>query len=167
VPGAGAAAIIAIASGLLGGYWAWPKPSAPSSGAASRIEEVSQGDLDGALGTIAVPPEQVERFRERDACGRKLAWVTVVRAPGVSAPGRIRLQSGRYVTPAFDLTDVPVRVAIPYPAPYPSGHGTIMVVGATIDATVALSPPWHVQAQAGPQPRQVTWKPSGDCPAAR
>ena len=123
------------------------------------------GDLPAALGTVSGTAQQLAQMAEPDRCGRRLAWVTVVRAPG-QPPGRIRLRSGSYVSPAFDLMETPVRVAMPYPAPYPTGHGTISVVGATTDAIVALTPAWHVSAQAGMAVQEVTWTPAASCPAA-
>ncbi len=168
VPGAWAAAIIAIISALITGYLARPDGKAADSTAPpgnSRLADVGPDEIGAALATLAVSPEQAAQFRAREACRRKLAWVTIAGQPH-QPTGRIRLQSGRYMSPAFELTDVPVRVALPYPAPYPTGHGTIAVVGTTSDANVALTPPWPVAAQQGFQSREVTWTPLGACPAA-
>ncbi len=161
--------MIAALSALLAGYWGRPGDSAPhpeGKSDVSRVAEVAPGDLPAALGTVSGTPQQLAQMAEPDSCTRRLAWVAVVRAPG-QPPGRIRLQSGDYVSPAFDLTDTPVRVAIPYPAPYPIGHGTISVIGATTDAIVALAPPWPVVAQTGVQTREATWVPAANCLAAR
>ena len=130
--------------------------------AVSRVAEVEPQDLPAALGTVSAPPEQLEQFRKGEACHRRLAWVTLVRAPGQPA-GRIRLQSGTYISPAYDLPDMPVRVAIPYPAPYPTGRGVIAVLGAETDAIVSLTPPWHVPARAGVNSREVSWTPASVC----
>ena len=168
VPGGWQAVLIAALSALLIGYWARQNQSAPrldDKDNVSRVADVAPQDLPAALDTVAGTPRQLAQFREHDACGRRLAWVTMVRAPG-QATGRIRLQSGSYISPAFELLEAPVRVALPYPAPYATGHGVISVVGATAAAVVALTPPWHVPAQAGMQAREVTWTPSGVCPGA-
>jgi hypothetical protein len=167
-PGAWQALVIVAVSALAVGYWARPGDNTSSAAPAvniSRVAEVAPQDVTAALGTVEGSPEQVARFREREACSRRLAWVTIRRSPGQPA-GRIRLQSGTYFSPAFDLTDAPVRVGLPYPAPYATGHGTISVLGTTADAIVALTPAWHVAAQSGLQAREVTWTPLGDCPAA-
>jgi hypothetical protein len=168
LPGARAAALIAIISALIAGYLARPNVDAANSAAPpgnGRLAEVAPDEIGSALETVAVSPEQAARFRAQEDCRRKLAWVNISRLPNQPA-GRIRLQSGKYISPAFDLTDVPVRVALPYPAPYPTGHGTIAVVGTSSDANVALTPPWQVAAQKGFQSREVTWSPVGACPAA-
>ena len=168
LPGAWQAAVIAALSALSVGFWAGradPAPGPEGRATVSRVADVTPQDLPAALDTVSGTPQQLAQFRERDACSRRLAWVTVVRAPG-QPPGRIRLQSGSYFSPVFDLLDTPVRVAIPYPAPYPTGHGVISVVGATSAAVVALNPPWHVPAQAGVETREVTWTPGDGCPGA-
>jgi len=168
LPGLWQAATIAALSALIAGAWATrgaETPQAEPGATISRIAAVANDDLTGALETVSGTPEQLAKFREREACGRHLAWVTIMRAPG-QAPGRIRLQSGRYISPAFDLLDTPVRVAIPYPAPYQAGRGTISVLGASTGAIVALTPPWSVPAQARVEAREVTWTPASDCPSA-
>ncbi len=168
VPGGWQAAVIAALSALLVGYWArqdhgTPRPE--GKGDVGRIADVAPQDVPSALDTLAGTPRQLAQFRDRDACGRRLAWVTMMVAPG-QAPGRIRLQSGNYISPVFDLMETPVRVALPYPAPYAIGHGVISVVGATTAAVVSLTPPWHVPARAGVEAREVTWTPTGACPGA-
>ena len=168
LPGAWGAALIALISALITGTLARPTVGAADSAAPpgnSRLAEVAPDEIGAALETLAVSPEQAALFRAREDCRRKLAWVTIGRLPNGPA-GRIRLQSGRYISPSFELTDVPVRVAVPYPAPYPTGHGTIAVVGTSSDANVALTPPWKVAAQQGFQSREVTWAPVGVCPSA-
>jgi hypothetical protein len=166
LPGTWQAVAVAALSALVFGYWARSGVNAPGAAAAanvSRVAEVAPQDVTAALDTMSGSHEQLAQFREREACSRRLAWVTIMRSPG-QPPGRIRLQSGAYLSPAFDLTDAPVRVALPYPAPYATGHGMISVLGTTTDAIVALTPPWRVPAQEGLHAREVTWTPSGDCP---
>lgn len=168
LPGAWQAVGVAALAALIFGYWARPAATMPDPGAAtdvSQVAPVAQQDMTAALDTVAISPEQAAKFRERDACSPRLAWVTVMRKPG-QPPGRIRLQSGGYFSPVFELGDTPVRVALPYPAPYGLGRGTISVFGATADAVVALTPPWLVTAQGSAHARDVTWTPAPDCPAS-
>ena len=167
VPGGWAAVGISIVSALIAGYLVRPAASvADGAGAAglSRLAEVAPDEVGAALETVEGSREQIAQFRAKESCKRRLAWVTIVGLPNRPA-GRIRLQSGRYISPAFEMTDVPVRVALPYPAPYPAGRGTISILGTSSDATVALSPAWQVMAQQGFQSHEVTWTPLG-CPAA-
>jgi hypothetical protein len=168
LPGMWMALVIAGLSTLGIGYWAQAGKAAPGERAAAdgiRVAEVAPKDIPAALETIDAPPEQLARFKTREACNTRLAWLTIVRGPG-QPDGRIRLQSGHYFSPVFPLTDVPLRVALPYPAPYVTGRGTISVLGTTSDAILALTPPWHVPAQAGVRAQEVTWTPVAACPAA-
>ena len=168
LPGGWAALLIAMISALVAGMAARPKVEGPGSvgpSDVSRLSEVAPDEIGAALQTLDASPEQIAQFLARQPCRRKLAWVVLGHLPNRPA-GRIRLQSGKYISPAFDLSDGPVRVALPYPAPYPAGQGTIAVVGASSDVSVALTPPWQVAGQQGLQSREVTWTPAGGCPAA-
>ena len=57
-------------------------------------------------------------------CSVPLAHVAIWKIAGTSG-GIIRIRSGNYVSPPFNLTEAPQRVAIPFPAPYPTGQGVI------------------------------------------
>jgi hypothetical protein len=160
----GMAVLVAVLSALGFGYWAQASQSAAAAADVARLAEVAPPDMPAALETVEGTPAQLARFKDPKACNARLAWVTVMRAPGQPA-GRIRLQSGKYISPGFDLAETPVRVALPYPAPYATGRGTISVLGATSDAIVALTPPWHVPAQGGMHARPVAWTPVGACAA--
>jgi hypothetical protein len=164
VPGLGIGVLVAALSALGFGYAAQASHGAAAAADVARLAEVAPQDIPAALETVEGTPARLARFKDLKACNARLAWVTVMRAPGQPA-GRIRLQSGRYVSPGFELTEAPVRVALPYPAPYATGRGTISVLGATSDAIVALTPAWHVPAQGGAHAHQVTWTPVGACPA--
>jgi hypothetical protein len=61
------------------------------------------------------------------------------------------------------LSDVPVRVAIPYPGPYEMGRGTLMVMVTSGNVVVALQPAWRVSAQNGQVSHEVTWHPRINC----
>lgn len=165
LPGAWPAAGIAALSALALGVWARPDGGAPSTAAGidvSAVAEVAPQDLEAALDTVSASGEQLAQFR-RDACGHRLAWVTIMRGPG-QVPGRIRLQSGPYISPAFDLGEAPARVAMPFPAPYATGHGSIAVLGTTTGAIVSLVPAWHVPTREALHVREVTWRPKDGCP---
>jgi len=164
VPGMGMAVLVAVLSALGFGYGAQASHSPAAAADVGRLAEVAPQDIPAALETVEGTPTRLARFKDPKGCNARLAWVTVMLAPGQPA-GRIRLQSGRYVSPGFELTEAPVRVALPYPAPYATGRGTISVLGATSDAIVALTPAWHVPAQGGAHAHQVTWTPVGACPA--
>jgi len=164
-PGAGLVIAIVIISGVVCWYWlangigsANPLPPNESS-----LKEVEAQDIAPALTTLSVPSASLGKYQEgKDGCRQPLAWVSLVSAPGES-PGHIRLISGTYVSPVFEVSAKPVRVAIPYPAPYETGRGVLTVLDAGGSAMVALLPAWHVSAQDGKVTRPVTWTPVKNC----
>jgi hypothetical protein len=140
---------------LLGDIAASSAPSATEVGA-SQLAEVEDADLAEALTTMSGDSAFLARFKKAaKECPLPLAWVSVVGVPG-QPPSVIRLQSGTYFSPLFKMSETPVRIAIPYPAPYEIGHGALKTVGGS--ATIALQPAWHVNAPAGAVARNVIWR---------
>jgi hypothetical protein len=140
---------------LLGDVTTSSAPGATVVGV-SQLAQVEDADLAEALTTMGGDGAFLARFKKNaKECPSPLAWVSVVGSPG-QPPSVIRLQSGTYFSPLFKISETPVRVAIPYPAPYETGHGALMAVGAS--ATIALQPAWHVNAPAGAVARNVIWR---------
>jgi hypothetical protein len=173
VPGLLPGAAAVILSGLI--FWIWlasgagnvMMPDGAAGSVTSELAQVDDQDVTAALATMEGPTAFLARFKTRTAgCPEPLAWVALARAPGQPA-GTVRLGSGGYYSPVFDLSDVPVRVAIPYPGPYESGHGTLTVMGAGGRATVALRPAWQVPTQGGAATREVTWHAGDRCKSTR
>ena len=167
LPGLGATLAITVISGIVCWFWlisgrANPlKPTAPD---VSDLTEVEAGEVAGALTTMRLQNSALEKFQqEKDgACRRPLAWVSLVTAPG-EPPSHIRLISGTYYSPVFEVSATPVRVAIPFPAPYETGRGLLTAVDVGGTATVSLLPSWRVAAQDGKVTRMVTWQPVKSC----
>ena len=163
----GLAIAIALITGVICWFWlgsgrANPlKPTAPNI---SDLTEVEEREVTGALTTMSAPNAALAEFREgKDGgCRRPLAWVSLVSAPG-EPPGRIRLISGTYYSPVFEVSETPVRVAIPFPAPYESGRGVLTAIDVGGSATISLLPAWRVSAQDGKTTRAVTWHPVKAC----
>ncbi|HVY14395.1 MAG TPA: hypothetical protein VHB27_04150 [Rhodopila sp.] len=133
-------------------------------GQTSEIAEVSDQDLDTALKTLGGSGEFRSQFRkQKKRCPTPLAWVSVWTSAGQPAV-TLRVVSANYYSPVFKVTDKPVRIAIPYPAPYDTGHGSLMVMHAG-EVSIGLHPPWHVLATAAPQRHDVTWTPVAGCDA--
>lgn len=158
---------IAVISGALCWFWlisgrANPlKPTAPD---VSDLAEVEDGAVAGALTTMRLQNSLLEQFQQdKDGgCRRPLAWVSLVAPPG-EPPSRIRLISGTYYSPVFEVSATPVRVAIPFPAPYETGRGTLTAIDVGGSATLSLLPSWRVSAQDGKTTRAVTWQPVKSC----
>jgi hypothetical protein len=155
-----------VLSGFLCFYWLrseFALATAAGGTIASNIADIADSDVTSALKTIDGPAAFLARFKERAyGCREPLAWVSVAAAPGQPA-GTIRLRSGNYFSPVFDLSATPVRVAIPYPAPYETGRGMLTVAAAGGSAIIALVPAWHVASQDGEATRVVVWHPTRHC----
>jgi hypothetical protein len=166
-PGIGLTIATAVISGVVCWFWlasgrANPlKPTAPN---VSDLTEVEEREVAGALTTMSPSNAVLAQFRQRKdgGCRRPLAWVSLVSAPG-EPPSRIRLISGTYYSPVFEVSATPVRVAIPFPAPYETGHGALTAIDVGGSATISLLPAWRVSAQDGKTTRAVGWHPVKSC----
>jgi hypothetical protein len=129
----------------------------------SSLKEVEAQDIAPALTTMSLPNGSLVKYQDgKEGCRQPLAWVSLASAPG-EPPGHIRLISGAYVSPVFEVSATPVRVAIPYPAPYETGRGMLTAVDVGGGVMVALLPAWRVSAQEGKVTRPVTWTPVKNC----
>lgn len=128
-----------------------------------ELAQVDDQDVPAALNTMGGSRAFQAQFKQRlVGCPRPLAWVSLSRdRPGEATA--VRLRSGNYVSPNLSLMDTPVRIAIPYPAPYELGHGTLSVIATGGDAVVSLLPVWRVAADTGMISHEVTWRPRTRC----
>jgi hypothetical protein len=169
IPGIWPAASVAVLSAalcwvwLLSGVSATPASDNGSGLATSELAAVGDRDITDALKTMGGTPASLARFKRRaDGCPLPLAWVTVT--PEANQPTEmIRLRSGSYYSPDFSLSGVPVRIAIPFPAAYDAGHGTLTVLHSGGNVTLGLNPAWHLTAQETSGSRLVTWQPGQNC----
>jgi hypothetical protein len=166
-PGIGLTIAIAVISGVVCWFWLAsgrgnpPKPAAPN---VSELTEVDERDIEDALTTMSSQNAVLAQFRQGQdgSCRRPIAWVTLVSAPG-EPPSHIRLISGSYYSPNFEVSATPVRVAVPFPAPYETGKGVLTAIDVGGGATIALLPAWRVSAQDGTTTRAVIWRPAKTC----
>jgi hypothetical protein len=140
----------------------WPQARANTTGTGdSRLARVQPGDVDGALTSMDGPADFFAKFKPGTRkCAEPLAWVMVSRPPGF-ATGPIRIRSGNYVSPLFELTDAPQRVAIPYPAPYQVGQGILSVLSTGSTPIISLFPSWRPRV-SGQASVPVHWDPDAD-----
>ncbi len=139
---------------------------ATSSGTVSRgtasepaIQQVALADVAEAVTSLA-PNVAAALGEEAKSCKAPLAEVILKNAPG-AAPGLVRIRSGSYLSPAFTLTDAPQRIAIPFPTPYETGRGVIVVEGAGSGATITLYP--TITVASGSYPINIWWIPRKSC----
>jgi hypothetical protein len=167
MPGAlPAVAGVALSAALC---WVWlgngsdRAASAASSATVSELSEVNELVIPDALTTMVGSTAFLAQFKDDSSkCRQPLAWVSAEAAPGAK-PTAIRLRSGSYISPVFTLSTRPVRIAIPYPAPYEAGHGSLTIIGATNKTVIALSPPWRSPEGASQAIVQVHWVPTKTC----
>jgi hypothetical protein len=167
LPGIGLTMAIAVISGIVCWFWLASGRADPLKSIApnmSELTEVEEHDISDALTTMSPPNSALAQFREgqNGSCRRPLAWVSLVSAPG-EPPSHIRLISGTYYSPVFEVSATPVRVALPFPAPYETGHGVLTAIDVGGRAAVALLPAWRVSAQDGKATHMVTWHPVKNC----
>jgi hypothetical protein len=129
------------------------------------MTEVEEQEITGALTTMGLPNTALAQYREgKDGgCRQPVAWVSLVSTPG-EPPSHIRLISGTYYSPVFEVAATPVRVALPFPAPYETGRGALTAIDVGGSATISLLPAWRISAQDGRATRVVTWDPVKSCP---
>ncbi len=130
----------------------------PAGAATTRLALTAPDDLTGAATTLA-PAASALLIAEARQCTAPLAHVMISSVNG----GTIRIRSGAYLSPAFRLSATPQRVAIPFPAPYPAGRGTLAIVGNATGAVVSLTPAWYINALNGSTVRPVVWTPKNPC----
>jgi hypothetical protein len=136
-------------------------PSTTTSGD-SQLTSVMVSDLDAAASSLS-PADSAQRLADAKNCKVPLATVAV--SGGAGAPdSTIRIRSGDYVSPPFKVSSTPQRIAIPYPAPYPTGKGVISVLGEGRDIAIWLAPVWNIYQLNGAASLNVWWATSQSCP---
>jgi hypothetical protein len=124
---------------------------------------VAPAEITDASRTLNREDPKSEQYEsEAKKCSVPLAQVAIWKRPGASG-GTIKIRSGNYISPPFTLTDAPQRVAIPFPAPYPTGQGVISVEGTADGAVISISPAWHINSLPGSASLDVVWIPKDPC----
>jgi hypothetical protein len=150
---AGIAAIVVL-PGLRG-----DKPA--SLGEESTLEVLIPADINAALPTLD-PGTSKAAVDDAKNCKAPLAWVTLTQRPSGHG-GMVRVRSGSYQSPPIKLTAIPQRIAIPYPAPYPTGRGVLTLVGEADQVGFYLTP-GGVHDVNGTYSVNVHWQVRNPCP---
>jgi hypothetical protein len=153
--------IIALAGGVLTAGAIVLVSANSSSGAASDLSIVATADI-GAASQTMDPGAAAQLAAAARNCSVPIAHVTIAKLPG-SAGGVIRIRSANYLSPPFQLTDVPQQVAVPFPAPYPLGFGSLGVEGSAKGVAISLRPGWTIPTLEGAAVHNVTWKVGSPC----
>jgi hypothetical protein len=147
-------AAIAVLPGLRG-----DKPA--SLGEESALEVLIPADINAALPTLD-PGTSKAAVDDAKNCKAPLAWVTLTQRPSGHG-GMVRVRSGPYLSPPIKLTTTPQRIAIPYPAPYPTGRGVLTLVGEADQVGFYLTP-GGVHDVNGTYSVNVHWQVRNPCP---
>jgi hypothetical protein len=128
---------------------------------APTISFVAPAEITDAARTLD-PGSSAQLAARAKECSVPLAYVVISKAADASG-GTIRIRSGSYLSPAFNLADAPQRIAIPFPAPYPTGRGVISVEGEANGAVISISPAWRINSLLGSDRLDVVWNPVNPC----
>ncbi len=79
------------------------------------------------------------------------------------AGGVVRIRAGNYLSPAFNVADGPINVAVPFPGPYEAGKGEVVIEGAAKDVFVEFTPGLKIDTTAGVRRVPVFWDTSKPC----
>ena len=127
----------------------------------ATLSLVVPADISDASRTLD-PVSSDQLVARAKQCSVPLAQVAIWKTSGTSG-GIVRIRSGGYISPPFNLTDAPQRVAIPFPAPYATGRGVISVEGEANGAVISISPAWHINSLGGSASLDVIWRPDKPC----
>ncbi|MDR3484234.1 MAG: hypothetical protein P4M05_04910 [Bradyrhizobium sp.] len=131
-----------------------------SNGEGAELASVAGFQIDAAAATMN-PADAKGAVDDAKSCRVPLAEITLAAASGTTST--IRVRSGSYLSPSYVLTDQPQRIAIPFPASYPSGRGVISIEGQAQNLAVALTPTWKINSLTGTAARNVIWTPKNGC----
>jgi len=145
-----------VSPGPVGG-----KPPGLAGSAEPSLSTLPPSDIPSALTTLD-PATSKAAVDDAKSCKAPLAWVTLAKPPG-SRGGLVRIVSGAYLSPPYQLTDAPRRIAIPYPAPYPTGRGVLSLDGDADQVWFHLTPGWFVRSLRGTASINVHWIPANPC----
>ncbi len=130
-------------------------------GEESSLEVLLPAEINAALPTLD-PGTSKAAVDDAKNCKVPLAWVTLTQRAGGNG-GMVRIRSGNYLSPPIKLTPLPQRVAVPYPAPYPTGRGVLTLVGEADRVGFYLTP-GGVHDVNGTYSVNVRWQVRNPCP---
>jgi hypothetical protein len=115
----------------------------------------------GQVQATLAPASAIALIDDAQRCREPLAHVLILHSPGTPG-GVISIRSGVYQSPAFSLTSTPTMIALPFPAPYQAGKGTLIIEGEARDLIIALTPR-QIISVSGSWVIPVRWTPVSAC----
>jgi hypothetical protein len=147
-----AAGVVAMNSGVLIGQ---------SSSATPTLAFVPLRDVDAASATLT-PSEAGGLVSNAKRCTVPLASMVIYKG-SAEVGTTLRIRAGNYVSPYFNVTEGMQRIAVPYPAAYEAGAGTLVVEGSARGAILGLTPTKVLVGLPGSQSIPVVWRPEKPC----
>jgi hypothetical protein len=127
----------------------------------TTVSFVDTRDLNEAAATLT---QSVAGGLVDDARRCRIPLVSMTIAKGTAQIGStIRIRSGSYVSPYFTVTEGLQRIALPYPAPYGAGSGTLVVEGNATGAILGLTPTKVLVDLPTAQSIPVVWRAVSPC----
>jgi len=150
-----------VAGAVVGGVVALVVNHRGGASAAPQLQAVTRADLENAILSMnsATAAQAVDEARR---CKAPLAYVTLQAAPGPT-PVRVQIRSGGYLSPSILLSDAPRRVAIPFPEPYLTGRGELLLEGERLRPVTIWLQPGRIVYPGSPNIIPVVWTPSNPC----
>ncbi len=139
----------------------WGAGGAAGSNAAA-LSPVPSAEIEAAS-TSLYSDQAVSMIEDARTCKAPLAQLWLQKWGDSALGDTVRIRSGTYLSPWFKIVGEARRIAIPYPAPYQTGHGTIEVLGEGRRYTVALVPAHGIPELEGVERINVKWQPSSPC----
>ncbi|MEO8883111.1 MAG: hypothetical protein ABI377_06840 [Devosia sp.] len=159
---ASAVAVLGVVfSGIIAGSILVGQPGARAGNGGAEMTVVATADLAAAQPTIA--PEGRDALVGAARSCRAPLGVVSLSTTDAGTSGYVRIHSGSYVSPYFPVTNLPQRVAVPFPAPYATGRGVIVVEGSASDVLLSLTPTLFYAKQAGQKQISVWWPTDKPC----
>ena len=161
---AGAGALLTggfVAAALVPSFTDTKTPSPAVANVEPTLSALASSEIAAASPTLD-PATSEGVVADAKRCKTPLARVVLVKRRGTSS-AMVRIRSGSYFSPTFHVTDIPQRIAIPFPSPYPTGRGVLSLVGDANDLWFYLTPGRFIENLNGVASINVIWATGNPC----
>lgn len=132
------------------------------------MRPVEAHELQAALETI--DPQQREAVAAKAKnCEQPLFEMRIEGIFGSATPpsGTIKIKAGNYVSPAFTVSNKPIRLAVPMPPAGSPGYNSIEIIGQATAVRVSMTPSKNYPVVSGAITEPVIWVPPASCSAGQ
>lgn len=150
-----------VAAGAIAGFLLLGGGEMAGTTERPALNLVKTSEIDKAAETL-VPEEKEKLVTQAKACTAPLGNMRLSKMTA-NAGGVVRIRAGNYLSPAFNVAEGPINIAVPFPAPYEVGKGEIVVEGAAKDVFFELTPGLKIDTTGGVQRIPVIWNTSKPC----